>query len=79
MKNTLKNLALVVFVGAMSCGGGTSSSTGSTTSSSTTFDCCLNGQYYSCPSHSALDKCGDLNAPDPSECTRDSSKDSSCS
>jgi hypothetical protein len=40
-----------------------------------TWECCLNGAYYQCPDDAAFEQCG---ARDPSGCSRDASKDSSC-
>jgi hypothetical protein len=54
--------------------GGSSSSSGSNgaggssgTGTSQSFQCCLNGDYYDCPSESAMNTC--FNNSDPSGCT----------
>jgi hypothetical protein len=66
-------------------GNTTSGTTGNTTSGTTgrmvSYNCCINGSYYDCPSQAALDKCIPPNftgTPDPSSCTRNSSKDGTC-
>ena len=46
-------------------------------SSSSEYHCCINGAYYQCPDQAAFDKCGKV-PPDPSSCTRNSSKDNTC-
>ena len=40
-------------------------------SSSSTGFCCINGEYYGCPSADAVSDC-------PASCTRDASKDDDC-
>ena len=37
--------------------------------------CCLNGEFYSCPDEEAVNLCGEF---DPSECTRDATRDDEC-
>jgi hypothetical protein len=41
----------------------------------TTYNCCYNNVYYACPNQAALDKCGN---GDTSQCTRNASKDNTC-
>jgi hypothetical protein len=65
-----------------SSGGGQS---GGTTGGSFSGSCCVNGAFYSCPSQSAVDQCTPLDSDgyptgksDPSQCSRDASKDNTC-
>lgn len=62
-------VGLVVSAAAIGCGGGSSSSGGEGGSGSTSqsYECCLNGEYYSCPSESAVNTCFDNS--DPSGCS----------
>ncbi len=45
-------------------------------SSSFSSSCCLNGQFYDCPTSAAMDTCNFIDSG--SECTRTPSKDNSC-
>jgi hypothetical protein len=68
--------------GGSSTGGNTTSASGGSTGRSVSFNCCLNGQYFDCPSQAALDKCVPpdfMGTPDPSQCTRNTNKDGTCS
>ena len=59
----------------LACGGDDSGDS-SSSSSSSSFTCCLNGEFYQCPSQDAVSKC--TLADGPGECSRDSSKDNTC-
>lgn len=48
----------------------TSDNKGGTSSTSSSYCCGLNGEYWDCPSSKALDRCADLDNPDPSDCTK---------
>ncbi len=66
-KNLLLGLGILVGASCLACGDDSSSSS---------YDCCINGSYYSCDSSESLNMCGE---GDTSECSRDSSKDNTCS
>jgi hypothetical protein len=51
--------------------GATAASGNDTTSGSSGFECCLNGNHFTCPSQSAVEQCVDFNGPDPSACEPD--------
>jgi hypothetical protein len=67
----LSLLALTVFA----CGDEGSDDDGSSGSSSD-FSCCLNGEFYDCPTSEAVGNCSLTTGP--GTCTRDSSRDSTC-
>jgi hypothetical protein len=64
----MKRLLLLALVG---CGGATSSTT--TTTQTSSFCCSINRVSYDCPDSAAVDRCANLDNPDPSSCTRRSS------
>jgi len=65
-----KFLAAVAALTMVACGGGGGGGGGSSSAS-----CCSGKSYYSCPSSDEAMKCFNGQG---SQCTRDSSKDSSC-
>ncbi len=69
----MKRVILTFTFALAACGGGS----GSTTPSRETGSCCINGSYYTCPSSAAATDC--FNNRSPGSCSRDSSKDSTCS
>jgi hypothetical protein len=70
MRHVSKLCLVAIAFLSVSCG---SSSTNTSTSTSS-FHCCVNKQWYTCPSSDAVSKC--IN--DTSACSRDSSKDKDC-
>ncbi len=60
-----KFLAAIAVLTMAACGGGGSSGS-----------CCLNKSYYSCPSSDAATAC--FKNSSPGDCSRDSTKDTSC-
>ena len=58
--------------GSGGSGSGTTAASGNnTTSGSSSFECCLNGNHFTCPSEAAVNQCVDFNNPDPSACKPD--------
>jgi hypothetical protein len=71
-RTTMIFVFLAFSAAAIACGGGGSggsNGSGDSTGAGTTqsFQCCLNGDYYDCPSQGTVDAC--FNASDPSGCT----------
>jgi hypothetical protein len=75
-RRILAALCALIVPCVFACGGDDSGDS-SSSSSSSSFTCCLNGEFYECPSSDAVSKC--TLADGPGECSRDSSKDDKCS
>lgn len=58
LRSALFTISLLVSAAIIGCGG--EGSSGSTSGgSSESFECCINGEYFSCPSEAAVNACFD--------------------
>lgn len=73
----MRSVLTFLVVAGLGCGGGTDgggtsggTGGGSTSSTTTTFCCSINSRSFDCPDQAAVQKCANLDNPDPSDCTR---------